>query len=484
MQAIYLLQWQLISSVQGQISFTLSFRVSDYSKFVLISTGSTILNKQRTHMTIWTEAYIHSLVTDSGALRDGQKLAAPSKWTAIGQHDTAAWGLVQGSGKDPYKVCVALAGGATKCNCPSRKFPCKHAVGLMLLLTQSAVPKQEPAPDWVTSWIEGRQRRQEAVPPREKTPDAAAQAKRETARASKVMGGIEELRRFLEDIARQGLEDPRIRTYEFWDRIAGRMVDAQMPPIANRLRLLGGKPFQKRSDWASQLATEIGDLYALTEAYIRLDSLPEGLRFDVRTALGFALKQDEVLAEQPSMPDYWQVMGQITASVERVLERRTWLYGATSNRFALLLDFAHSSRPFSTTYPVGYAFQADLVYYPSAYPQRALVKHSEASFHHNAQLAGFAVSRVEDILHTFATALALNPFLERIPSGLVQAYPTRSELADTSGKSLPNRDAPNAQYLQAVTGGDWLPVFGEWDGDSFLMTTLVTTEGWLPAKSG
>lgn len=435
-------------------------------------------------MTIWTEAYVNSLVTDAGARRDGQKLATSGKWSALGQHDTAAWGLVQGSSKDPYKVCMEIAGGATKCSCPSRKFPCKHAVGLMLLLTQSIVPTHKTAPDWVTSWIEGRQRRQETVSVREKAPDTAAQIKREAARASKVMGGIIELRRFLEDIARHGLEDPRIKTHEFWDRIAGRMVDAQMSPIANRLRLLGGKPFQKRSDWASQIADEIGRLYALTEAYSRLDSLPEGLRYDVRTALGFALKQEDVLAAQPSVPDQWQVVGQATASVDRVLERRTWLYGTTSGRYALLLDFAHPSRPFSITYLVGYTFHADLVYYPSAYPQRALIKHNETSFRANSQLPTFGASGIEDILDTFAKALALNPFLERIPAGLARAYPTRSELLDTSGKSLPNRDAPTAQYLQAVSGGDWLPVFGEWDGDRFLMTTLVTTEGWLPAKGG
>ena len=41
----------------------------------------------------------------------------------------------QGSGKNPYEVSCDLAEPSTpvgRCNCPSRKFPCKHSVGLML----------------------------------------------------------------------------------------------------------------------------------------------------------------------------------------------------------------------------------------------------------------------------------------------------------------------------------------------------------------
>jgi hypothetical protein len=434
-------------------------------------------------MTTWTEEYVRSLVTDAGTLKDGQKLAQPGKWVSAGRNAAAAWGLAQGSAREPYRVCVELEGAATKCSCPSRKFPCKHAVGLMFRLAQGAIPEGEAAPEWVATWIEGRQRKQAAAPPKEKVPDAAAQAKREAARQAKVSAGVEELRLFLEDLVRQGLDDPRVKSYEFWDRIAGRMVDAQMSPIAQRLRALGGRPFQKRGDWVSQLADEVGRLYALTEAYGRLDSLPEGLAADVRTALGFSLKQEDVLASQPGVRDLWHIAGQTVDMAEKIMERRTWLYGENSGRFALLLEFAHPSRPFTTMYPLGRCFQGEVVFYPSAYPQRALISGTNGYIQPANRLAAFACQGVEQALSSYADALARNPFLDRIPAGIPRAWPTRAGLVDPSGRLLPLAHTPQSQWLQAVMGGDWMPVFGEWDGENFLMTTFVTAEGWIPAKS-
>ena len=41
----------------------------------------------------------------------------------------------------PYRTVADLAGPASKCTCPSRKFPCKHALGLMLV--ETAAPLAE-----------------------------------------------------------------------------------------------------------------------------------------------------------------------------------------------------------------------------------------------------------------------------------------------------------------------------------------------------
>ncbi|QTR06202.1 SWIM zinc finger family protein, partial [Saccharothrix algeriensis] len=49
-----------------------------------------------------------------------------------GRRAGARGGLGAGRGRTPYRVCVDLADRATKCSCPSRKFPCKHALALQL----------------------------------------------------------------------------------------------------------------------------------------------------------------------------------------------------------------------------------------------------------------------------------------------------------------------------------------------------------------
>lgn len=431
-------------------------------------------------MPTWNEAFIQNLVTDSGSLRDAEKLVRSNAFSGLGCDARAAWGLAQGSGKTPYQVSIDLNDAATKCSCPSRKFPCKHAVGLMLLLARGGVPNHSTPPSWTITWLDGRERKREAPAAPAKVPDAAAQAKREAARVAKVTAGVEELRLFLEDLVRQGFSNPAVKSYAFWDRIAARMVDSQMQPIARRLRALGGIPFHKKADWTSILADEIGRLYALTEAYQRIDALPADLGHDVRAAMGFNLKQDEVSTLGSSVTDRWQILGVQTEPVEQLQERRVWLYGETSQRYALILDFAHRSRPFDAVYPLGHWFTGELVYYPSAYPQRTVVKEQQGSYAPIQPNMLKLPTTVEAILEGYADALAINPFLQFVPAGLQRGWVTRSDLIDPDGKQLPLTRSAQPQWLNAVIGGDWLPIFGEWDGASFQIAALVTSEGWIP----
>lgn len=88
-------------------------------------------------MQAWTVESVVALAPDAASASAGQALASERKWSGIGRSDRAAWGLCQGSGKDPYQTRVDLSEPAFKCSCPSRKFPRKHGLGFMLLLAKS-----------------------------------------------------------------------------------------------------------------------------------------------------------------------------------------------------------------------------------------------------------------------------------------------------------------------------------------------------------
>ena len=81
----------------------------------------------------WTAERVQGLAPDAASAKAGLGLAGPRKWVSIGREDNALWGECQGSGKTPYRSQVDLTDGASKCSCPSRKFPCKHSLGLLLL---------------------------------------------------------------------------------------------------------------------------------------------------------------------------------------------------------------------------------------------------------------------------------------------------------------------------------------------------------------
>ena len=93
-----------------------------------------------------------ALAPDASAAAAGKKLGTPAPWQNLGGNDDAYWDECKGSAL--YQVRVARAGLAAKCTCPSRKLPCKHTLGLLVLVT--TMPKvltaTEP-PEWVIEWL-------------------------------------------------------------------------------------------------------------------------------------------------------------------------------------------------------------------------------------------------------------------------------------------------------------------------------------------
>ena len=93
---------------------------------------------------------ILALAPDPASAKAGSQLAAAHQWSNLGKSEAALWGECQGSGKTPYKTQVDLNGPAFKCSCPSRKFPCKHGLGLYRLSTaEPALFARGAEPQWV-----------------------------------------------------------------------------------------------------------------------------------------------------------------------------------------------------------------------------------------------------------------------------------------------------------------------------------------------
>ena len=113
-------------------------------------------------MTRLSEIQVAQLAPDPPSLKAGRQLANPRLWLATHINDRVLWGEVQGSGKDPYRTQIDLGAIAFKCTCPSRKFPCKHGLALLLLRAQNAAAfGQGEPPAWVAKWLASRQQRAE-----------------------------------------------------------------------------------------------------------------------------------------------------------------------------------------------------------------------------------------------------------------------------------------------------------------------------------
>lgn len=423
-----------------------------------------------------TQDQILSLAPDAASAKAGSQLATSSKWCLLGRDERALWGECQGSGKTPYRTQIDLAEPAFKCSCPSRKFPCKHGLGLYLLLSaQPALFAEGGAPQWVADWLGSRQQRQEkkvekAIQSPEQSEAAAAQSrKREEKREQNVARGMADLQTWLHDLAREGLSSVPERGPGFWDGMAARLVDVQAGALGARIGRAGGLCFQTTiPDWERRLADELAAIYLLARAWERLDDLPELLQRDVRNLIGFTVTREEVLAEAP-VADHWLVLAQRTGDDGRIRSRATWLYGVKAQRWALLLQYAAGTQGFEQTLPVGAAFDGELCFYPGALPLRALVRQQSPLGTADSPLPaarGFAA-----LLDDYAGALARQPFLESWPVVLADVVPDIAArgLRDRSGALVPlHITFRHHLHLAALSGGHPMILVGEWDGESLL----------------
>ncbi|GAA4332171.1 SWIM zinc finger family protein [Flaviaesturariibacter amylovorans] len=321
-----------------------------------------------------TDDQILGLAPDEASRKAGQGLAGPQKWVTLGASEAAVWGECQGSGSKPYQAAIDLGSTAFKCSCPSRKFPCKHGIGLGLLhARQPALFAATEAPAWVQEWIGRRARKEEEKTGQKETAvDTAAQQKRQEARAGKVADGIAELLSWIQDIIRGGLMQLPDKPPAFWEDAARRLVDAQAPGLAGMVRGLGETAFYK-DGWQTGFLERLLDLYLVGKGFQGATELGEDTVQDLRARIGFPVSQ-ETLKEQTGITDTWIVLGRRTFVEDNLTTERYWLWGLRSDRYALLLQFLVRGQPPTLLMQPGMHLEAELVFYPGSHPLRTIIK--------------------------------------------------------------------------------------------------------------
>lgn len=73
---------------------------------------------------------VKKMAPDPKALTTAKSVAAPKCWPKLGEAKEGLWGVCSGS--STYQVYVDNDTNCY-CTCPSRKRPCKHALGLLML---------------------------------------------------------------------------------------------------------------------------------------------------------------------------------------------------------------------------------------------------------------------------------------------------------------------------------------------------------------
>jgi hypothetical protein len=366
---------------------------------------------------------------------------------------------------------VDLSNLGYHCSCPSRKFPCKHVLGLMMLFAaSSAAVAAADTPEWMSQWLQRRRDREEkksevSAADAQKPVDAKAQQRRVEQREAKVSAGLARLDVWLKDLVRTGLAGLETKPSAFWDDQAKRLVDAQAPGLASRVARLSRIPSSGR-DWPTRLLAEIGRIKLLLHAWQRIDALDPALADDVRQCLGWTIQQTDLEREGERVDDTWVVVGQWVDDEDRVRTQRCWLVGRNTGRMALVLQFAAGAQPFPESIVAGGEQQATLLFYPGAVPQRAKYLQRQGTVAAIRSRPPGAAT-MDAFLAGVAEQLARQPWLAAFGAVLhdVTLVP-RDEawlVADRDGSALPLAGREHWKLL-AISGGRPCDLTGEWDG--------------------
>jgi hypothetical protein len=448
-------------------------------------------------MARWTVEQVLALAPDDSARKSAKGLASPRTWSEMGSNEALVWGKCQGSGKVPYQVTVDLNGPAFRCTCPSRKFPCKHGLALLMLWSANdgtvgdSVSAAPFAEEWATQRSEKSERQvakanKKAEQLDAESADPALREKREAARTGKISAGLTDLQQWMSDFVRQGIASAQSAPYSFWDTPAARLVDAQAPGVADRVRDLATVA-ASGPDWADRLLVELGRLHLLTEAWTRRDSLPDHLQADLRTAVGWSRSLDEVRL-LGGIEDDWVVLGvRQDGEGKRVRSQRSWLWGVASQQFVVVLDFATGGGGFGVPMVTGSSTRSTAFVFPGSEPKRAIVDELGPSEVMTEIPRSIGTDSLEMTGAFIASSLAANPWLTRVPVVLhdvtVSVDPTGTvgTLIDGSGAThvigASNIDGLWRLLLQALDAP--CSIVCEYEDGILWPLSVSTADGWL-----
>jgi hypothetical protein len=473
---------------------------------------------------------VESLAPDQASLDAARKLLKPSGWPAVASNGAGlVWGECQGSGATPYRVVVSEADAGYKCSCPSRKFPCKHSLALMWMRAEG---KQTfliaPVPAWVSDWQSRRRGpaaersaaatdagpkasiEATALTPQESDTDPKAEARAAAARErnrlereASVLAGLDELDVWLSDQVDRGLAGFPAQCSQACRLIAQRLVDAKASGLATRLESLPSRLFSlPESVRPAAAMEELGLVYLLSAAYRRQETLPAGLKADLRQTIGWSLTREALLADPSAVrvQGAWRVVAALSeVQPDRLRRLETWLWreGAPEGaqdapRFAVLIDFVPvATGAASGGYSAGDRIEAELVFYPSAMPLRAQILRSMSGAQDcNAPLDFTELRQGEGLdaaYRIYEKALGVQPWLGAWPlcirGARVRRHDSQLFLCDSEDKAgsiaLPLQPAQFA-LASPLLGLEKLDVVGLWDGYRFTLCWAETELGrWV-----
>lgn len=347
-----------------------------------------------------TSSEVESLAPDASSLKSAKGLVKQAKWPKLEYSEHALWGECQGSGKNPYVAMVDMSQPdiAFKCSCPSRKFPCKHGLALLLNFVEHKdwfVAGTEPP--HVAEWRDKRaanaeKKEQRAQEKLDKAKEALVKAQEQAAavaagkapkaksktllkREAAIEEGIAELKLWLKDCMRNGLLNVMDRRFKDIEHLKRRLVDAKAPALANIL----GAALQydcSTNEGRRQYLKHLSRLYLIASAFENREQLAPAWQSEIARLVGIPTPKEEVLAAaivaqggKDVAPETVLVLADIPYAVSNGINHKYFCYRVARAEFGAYMLFVPSNAQAAAAMaerplPVGTVLQAKVYPYP------------------------------------------------------------------------------------------------------------------------
>jgi len=435
---------------------------------------------------MFTLDQVIALAPDAASIKAGRTLASSRKWTNIGMNEEAMWGLAPSSGKNPYFTQIHLTEPAFKCSCPSRKFPCKHALALMFMsVNDTSIFTETTQPDWVTEWHTARSSRAEKIAIKEQSaPDLKAAQKRKDKKLSRINEGVEILEQFLKDTIRNGLTSSQLNQPSIWQNLSKRMLDSQARGLSSLVKDL--EPDTLQPNWETRFIHSCGSIFLLLQSWKKRDNLTPEFQAEIEQLIGITPLKEDVLAGKTTetIDDNWQIISKKHAVLDNISVCQIWLLGETSNRWAKKLNFSPLPKKADIAWTIGSCIKTKLSFYPGITNTRALaVNEQVACSTTNLPPSEDNSTLFSEFLNYYASLKALNPWHKYQPFIVKVTLNNSSKqplLVDSAGHALPViLSLQQQQFLKSTTGDHPSLTCCDWNGYELNILSIEAENTWV-----
>ena len=295
--------------------------------------------------------------------------------------------------------------------------------------------------------------------------------------------GVGELERWIQDLLRQGLVFLPDRSPEYWEFITKRMVDLKLPGISRSISRIQQLVSQQADIPFETILGEIANIGLLLRSFRLIPTLSPDLQREILLQMGWNVRKEELEPLTP-VSDHWLVIGRSFGEEDKLRYRKTWYWPFQSPRPAMVLDFVWGNQPFPKGHDIGQLLHGAFTFYPGTFPFRAQLKEEKQT-----RITQFKPrlgdTEISAFLDRYTRAGTRNPWLLDFPVVLNEVLPLYCKgkffLVDQQKNTLmlQIRDN-NAWRLMALSAGNPISVFGEWEGQRFSPLTLIAPGECLP----